>query len=590
MIPRDSQSDRMRLVLRLALIAVALMAFSMPASALPTNNSINMDKNFMEWTGDEAPDLNLSSTGASYVRLSCDNANWNSRNYATVIKDFNLVNGENGCSTSDGNRMVYAQFSDNNATWTASVSDYVRVDTASPTIPKNFKVEQKYGQFEVSWDASDDGDKGIGVAYYKVLKGTGAFSGRAYKTIATTGYTIQRDYEKPETGMTYYYAVVAVDTVGNESGKSEIIPVMYDLNPPVLDVSLRRAVAFGGVYNVTPGMYVLDINSNKALSLIEGNVSLPDNTIKKLLFTGSSTKVTASFEIPPIEGTARLIVNAFDSLNNKAELIMQLRIAAEAPDLNFISPTGDFFEGIVPLKAKSVKAAKMIFYMRNADLKEDWIQVVELESGMAKDYVYSIDLNLLQPIADENIISGSYELKAVAVDPVGNTAEEIKKVYFYNESFERRNIKQAIQELGNLSEGLSKQLSEAKKSYFLPQGLAESMNQADMKLSSAIQAFSANDLNTTKQLLNEARAAYDEVGKTLFEQKGFVSIQDIVSLKAVSGAAAMLLLVLFLIVLASSALAMYKLHQERKYPLKEVKKPNEKRKSLLSFMEKKRLP
>jgi hypothetical protein len=378
--------------------------------------------------------------------------------------------------------------------------------------------------------------------------------------------------------------------VGNESGKSEIIPVMYDLNPPVLDVSLRHAVAFGGVYNVTPGMYVLDINSNKALSLIEGNVSLPDNTIKKLLFTGSSTKVTASFEIPPMEGTARLIVNAFDSLNNKAELIMQLRIAAEAPDLNFISPTGDFFEGIVPLKAKSVKAAKMIFYMRNADLKEDWIQVVELESGTAKDYVYSIDLNLLQPIADENIISGNYELKAVAVDPVGNMAEEIKQVYFYNESFERRNIKQAIQELGNLSEGLSKQLSEAKKSYFLPQGLAESMNQADMKLSSAIQAFSANDLNTTKQLLNEARAAYDEVGKTLFEQKGFVSIQDIVSLKAVSGAAALLLLVLFLIVLASSALAMYKLHQERKYPLKEVKKPNEKRKSLLSFMEKKRLP
>lgn len=573
---------------KLLMAFVLLLALAGIANALPTNNSIYIDRNFLEWTADEAPDINLLSTGALYAKLSCDNASWsNVLAFTAVIKDFNLASGSNGCSMSDANKTVYAQFSDDNATWTSSVNHFVRFDSTAPPIPENVKIIQKYNQFEISWDESVDPDPGIGTAYYKLFKGTGPSPRRAYKLI-TTGYTVYRDRETVDTTETYYYAVSAVDNLGNDSNKSEPIGITLDLSPPVLDVGFRGLAVFRAAYYIAPGTYILDINSNEPLSAIDGNILLPDGNYQKISFTGSGTKFSSSFGIPEIMGVAKLNVLATDVVGLSARLLMQLNIAKEVPDINFFSPAEEYIEGMAHLKAKSLKAAKVIFYYRNLDLKQPWIQLAEMQASEARDYVFSFDLNFLGK-GDENFVTGNYEVKAVALDALGNAAEEIKKVYFYNEPLERYSLKQEIQALGLISETLSGKLAESIKNYFIPEELTKLKQSADLKVSNAIKALNDNKLAESKQLLSEARQEYDALGQALFAQKGFIPIQQIFSLKAVSGMAFLLLLFAFFIVLAASALSMYKLHEQRKYPLKEIKKPAEK-KRLLSYLERKKLP
>lgn len=101
-------------------------------------------------------------------------------------------------------------------------------------------------QILVTWDANTEPD----LAGYKVYCGTASGQYGAPVTVTTPSYTFQGATDK----TTYYVAVSAIDTSGNESALSDEVSVYVpDVTPPAKPTGLlQRLIAwlkgiFGGL-------------------------------------------------------------------------------------------------------------------------------------------------------------------------------------------------------------------------------------------------------------------------------------------------------------------------------------------------------
>ena len=95
-------------------------------------------------------------------------------------------------------------------------------------------VTMGFGQTEsvkVSWDANSESDLSGYRLHYGILSGN-------YKTVVNVGNVTSHEIGGLEIGKTYYFALTAYDTSGNESGFSNEVSELIDVtdttppNPP----------------------------------------------------------------------------------------------------------------------------------------------------------------------------------------------------------------------------------------------------------------------------------------------------------------------------------------------------------------------
>ena len=79
------------------------------------------------------------------------------------------------------------------------------------------------GSINIKWNASSEKY----LAYYNVYYGT---SSRAYRNPIPVGKSTQYEISGLKKGRTYYIAITAVDSSGNESGYSSEIKVVANRN------------------------------------------------------------------------------------------------------------------------------------------------------------------------------------------------------------------------------------------------------------------------------------------------------------------------------------------------------------------------
>jgi len=94
------------------------------------------------------------------------------------------------------------------------------VDREAPQTPSGLKVVDPKvgGELQLSWERSKSDD----VDHYVVYRATE--SGGNFKAVTRTKSLVYTD-KGLEDGKIYYYVVTAVDSAGNESGKSNQFPL-----------------------------------------------------------------------------------------------------------------------------------------------------------------------------------------------------------------------------------------------------------------------------------------------------------------------------------------------------------------------------
>jgi len=175
---------------------------------------------------------------------------------------------------------------------------------------------------KLRWDANTDGD----LAFYRVYYGTASRDyGLPIKVVGATEYV----FTSLEAGKTYYFAVTAVDTLGNESGySSEVSKLIAASSTPVTlpfpsgDLISNLKVASGKPYV---------IKSN----LAAGSQSYYDRTTYKYLGVPAellnATYIQTSHGDMSLRGNSSFL--SFD-LNQNAVIYVVL------DDLNKVKPAG----------------------------------------------------------------------------------------------------------------------------------------------------------------------------------------------------------------------------------------------------------
>ena len=113
--------------------------------------------------------------------------------------------------------QVKAVAFDNAGNTAEDISANITLDRVPPTAPTNLTATATPGAIVLNWTASTD--ETSGVAYYNIYRGTapGVYGEVPIGNTTETSYT---DIVGPVAGITYYYAVTAVDFAGLESAYS----------------------------------------------------------------------------------------------------------------------------------------------------------------------------------------------------------------------------------------------------------------------------------------------------------------------------------------------------------------------------------
>ena len=102
-------------------------------AAVPAISSFSIENNAV-FTNKDKPTLSIDATDANALSFSCDGANFTKQvAYAASYSDFNFNSSENGCSVSDGNRLIYVKAHSTDFQ-EAIANDSIILDTAKPVL------------------------------------------------------------------------------------------------------------------------------------------------------------------------------------------------------------------------------------------------------------------------------------------------------------------------------------------------------------------------------------------------------------------------------------------------------------------------
>jgi fibronectin type 3 domain-containing protein len=147
-------------------------------------------------------------------------------------------------------RAIARDTSDNLSSLTNTPIIEYLIDHTPPAPPSNLRTNHSItnGRIELIWNAPPDND----VSHFRIYKATGADAGHIL--IRNNHRALNFFDADMDIGVDYYYYVIAVDMVGNESAKSNTIHVIItddDVPPKILSMSPANGSKINGQQRIS---------------------------------------------------------------------------------------------------------------------------------------------------------------------------------------------------------------------------------------------------------------------------------------------------------------------------------------------------
>jgi len=277
------------------------------------------------YTGDPAPDINISGTDVHSAKISCNDSNYSAPNNLP-IEDFSLILG-NGCTNADGNKTLYIMVLDNHDN-NYKITRSVYLDRTKPTAPAISSTENVDVNNTVVWAASTDIGSGIG--HYRIYfnddgnVGTGDYMVVSY----------DNNYSHDVTGVTKYcYRVQAEDKAGNRSLLSDEACQLIDVNTPKITVFFPDVYSRAGKDFFSPGEHEIVIRANYQLETATVTVEYSDGNTEEFEFANSGTKITGQMDLNAIDGNTIFKITTTDLFGFSNETEKYISIDSQAPEI-----------------------------------------------------------------------------------------------------------------------------------------------------------------------------------------------------------------------------------------------------------------
>ncbi|MEI7961456.1 MAG: fibronectin type III domain-containing protein, partial [archaeon] len=446
------------------------------------------------WNSSGKPTLSISAThltgttGLS-MRFSCNHSSWTSWVlYAATYSDFNIITTSNGCSVSDGNRLVYVQFKDGAGnTDTNYYGTTIGVDTVSPSRPTGLSAAAGNGSVVLSWTAptADDasGNNSIEIYRNSSLIETVSDSNTTY---TATGLT---------NGTSYSFKIRTIDKAGNYSDFTSEVSTTPNATTSSLTVKKSGStIAYakkGDVLDIA--CIFTDSVTNSKIWYAYSNPSASNTTL--VTNSSSASSISSSFTIS--DSNTYGIVGFWCASNNTNDSEKNsVTLDNTAPTISW-DDTNNLFVGArrIIVSATDNKAFDKVQF--------DFNSIISTASKVSSENKYYIDINSLI------YANKDYSIKATAFDLAGNITEITRTITVANILSEQQKAQKAI------SDALQKKQSAddivnyyKKEALLLPIDLNTTKQNTDLLLSGAQSDFLAKLFDTTLQKAESASASY----------------------------------------------------------------------------------
>ena len=316
--------------------------------ASPPNGTLSIASGAAYTNNPTMVTLNPSATdtggsGMNQMRFGCDGSNWTSwATYATSYYPFSFA--QTGCSTTEGTKTVYVQFSDyaGNTSGTTSISDTIILDTSEPSGTININSGATYttsADVTLSLSATD--------TYSGVSQMRFSCDGTTYSTPQT--YATSASFNaNTGAGCTAADGVKAIrvkyiDGAGNEMAYGVQDTITLDTTGPTGTIS----VAGGATYtsSTTPTLNLTASDATSGVSLMHFSCSSSGPWSNYVAFASSYSSFNiagGTYGCGTSDGTITVYAQHQDTAGNTstATISDSIILDTSAPTSNTISING----------------------------------------------------------------------------------------------------------------------------------------------------------------------------------------------------------------------------------------------------------
>ncbi len=357
------------------------------SSSAPANPRITAPA----YTKTAKPKLLLKADGSpAKMRFSCNqNGPWDGKgpldgnyNYATSSSDFNILDQNFGCSTSEGLKDIWVQYAFTTGAFSDANKASTFYDVTKPGKPGNLalSIRETDNAVNAKWDAALDNSNAP--PKYNVYRAQDI--NFATKELVSSGqsntYYFDKD-KKLKDGTTYYYRVTAVDSAGNESEASDAksivaktiisgdveTPAADDTGPPISDKDIKIVlVNAAGKETLSVTREKITIKGSFGKKLINVNLlfKLPGGKTLELIDASKPAEsdnidgFSKEYDMSEVSsGKGQILFKAKDPANERdLALAIEFSVDTDLPVLDWITPENEkqSFAGKVVLKVKAV--------------------------------------------------------------------------------------------------------------------------------------------------------------------------------------------------------------------------------------------
>lgn len=437
-----------------------------------------------------SPRLNLTlNASANEMRFSCDQNSWTS--WLTYASSYYFeLNKSYGCTTNDGNKVIYAEVRDSSGD--ADLSDWIVLDTTKPSRPQSLVAVKDGNIIKLSWGASSDSS---GLNYYTVWIEEYWKEKKLYSA-TVSGYETSWQHFALERRK-YCYKVQAVDKAGNDSLYSNEQCIMTSSEGPKLTLEVLDANGnsrdLNGVSYFSDENIFIKVSADAELKSISGYITQGSEK-ETLSFEGSGKDFTASYKLKPIEGSALVHVDVSDYLDLNSSGEKNFIVDTVKPDLN-----------VYLLKQLGEKTL-LLEAVFSSDVVKLYVELLgerylfEKFDVNAGNSLLSTELDISN--ANKEIIG----LKVIAIDKAHNeTSLSLEKKIVLRAS-------EKINDLDMLAASIESSIKDVEETALIEQkSLKQRLEEAEGLINRIKQEAGAGNYDSVRELLEEARDVLEQI-------------------------------------------------------------------------------
>ena len=447
---------------------------------------------FMPWYVNTVnPTIKVSGSDVYSASFSCNDSNYSSKvTGLSSVQSFSITKS-NGCTDTDGNRTIYARVFDNHDN-NSKVSRMVYLDRVKPNPATITSTKHENGNNFVYWSAATD--TGSGVCCYRLY----------YK--ASDGVTLSDSYVLT-TDLNYHhvlegrgkycYRIAAVDLAGNVSDLSAEQCQASDANAATISIALNGGVYRNGKRFFSNGNITIAVDASYSLKSASGWIEYSDGNKHDFNFTGSGTTFYASVSILPIEGKAKVHVDAIDSLDLNSSSERSFYIDVTPPEISSIE-IKQKDKNTLEIKASVSDDTDRVKVMRSVEGK--LVGISEIKAGDFNEGKIALEWRIAgMNLQDVNIV-------LIAFDDLNNKSESSAVKLLV------QGVEEKIGKIGQVQKALSTNISLLNDFLIEPsQSVSNKFSLAKQHLEKARQAMAENNASLIESEIGAASKLLSEI-------------------------------------------------------------------------------